>query len=1070
MEQHLSQVGRDGSCRGLSSPLAAAELRRRIAGPEQPGRSVKTSEDGRQSLPARAAAVRGDEYQYAVVWYWVTRALAADLDIESVSVEDAGAGSFDDLVIERRDAGPRYMQIKSSNTARTVIDESWLCSAATQRGRSPLQHFYDTWARLRSPGAEFVLLTNRGLDHTDPVLQLRDNRSGRIERLDGYGPRSAAGQARARWAAHLHVSETELLDFLAELQIDTEGAERSWRDRARHTMALAGLRADDDAVVRGIAIVREWVMSGAGPRRTDDIRGEVVSTGLVARRATGPSSRTTAATSDSERASDYVARMREASQRRTLQRLRSTGLTGEALDRARSAMPAALPEALARETRGRFAVIEGELGLGKSEVGELWHRLALDRYEHEEGSAPLPRWVRAQDFGDENMARLCDEQTAAGAMPIDLIVDGLDDLSDNRANAYLRRARDIADAHPDSHVLLTTRPGSLRLDQEEIVRPELLDLSVAIELVRYVAGQHHRPGSGWSTSLEDAVRRPLFALLAAAAMAAGTSVSSPVQLMNWLVGRALDWPPGAAGAVDATTLATLKQTASLATTAGGGVDLREVGGWQDQQRLLASHLVVVDDDVLVFPLPVIRQWLAAQALIDDDTAVEVGLSSVRGFAAWRYAYAMALEAGPKRTVDALMTTATRWNPAAARWLVHETVRGWFSLSRGPVEDDFGRRLLTAFDEIDAGVGDVASVVVPRHPDGRRLPLAFRATDDRVSYTWKAEPEPDGARLVDFDDSVLSLSPSKYRGGGAMAAVARVPLAPWKLAYDFLDRRLQSTIGEAKLPYLTEGSPAVDEWRWRAARSLTGAPNGLARRSVLGDSVRTRIAELLGRVGEVEDAVFDLTGRIVLTAGELRELDHWIETTPSLRVIEYPWPLPDRDPRLGGGFVWSLYSDEALRSLTIEIHRAALTIYDEIIDRWFGTFRSLMGYALVGPSELRGFLVIPSDGGMAGHPYLVVSRLPRQRHEEAPVSLNVTHEHVLGSASSLEAFERSLEERIAAWMDRNPGVADFAHFPTQSATLEVFTAAPATKIAHEWVCDDLQRLGFDVRFKGSQRLD
>jgi len=983
-------------------------------------------------------------------------------------VEDAGAGSFDDLVIRRRNTGPRYTQVKSSNTARTVIDETWLCLPATPRGRSPLQHFHDTWSQLRQPSAQFVLLTNRGLDHNDPVLQLRDNRSLRIENLDRYGSGSNAGRARARWAGHLDISEPELTEFLGDLQIATEGAELSWHERAQHVMALAGLRADDEAVVRGISIVRAWVMSGAGPRSTDDIRREVASAGLVGRRQAGPAFKSSL--SDAESAVDYMARMRAASQQRTLQRLRSTGLRGEALERASSAMPLTLPAALAQRGQGRVTVVEGELGLGKSEVGELWHRLALDRYEHQGGSEPRPMWVRAQDFNDENMARLCVEQTSAAAQPIDLVIDGLDDLSDDRANSYLRRARDIANAHSSSHVLLTTRPASLRPDREEIVRLEPLDLSSAIELVRHVAGLYHHPGAGWSTSLEDAVRRPLFALMAAAATADDTSVSSPVQLMNWLVGKALDWPPGAAGAVDAATLSILKRTASLATTAGGSIDLREVGSWQDQQRLRASHLVVVDDDLAVFPLPVVRQWLAAQALIDGDSTGAVGLTSVRGFAAWRFAYAMALEAGPKRAVDALMTSATRWNPAAARWLVHETVRGWFSLPRGPAEEDFGRRLLNAFDEIDSASGDLASVVIPRHPDGRRLPLAFRATGDRVSYTWMAEPEPNGARLVDFDDSVFALSPSRYRGGGAMSAVARVPLSPWKLAYDFLDRRLQSTIGEAKLPYLSDGSPAVDEWRWRAARSLTGAPNGLARRSVLADTVRARIAEQLGRVGADEDATFDFGGQLLLTAGELREIDHWLETSPHLRVIEYPWPLPDREPRSSGGFVWSLYSEDTLRALTMEIYRAALTIYDEIVERWFGAFRSLMGYALVGSSELRGFLVVPPDEGIAGHPYLVLSRVPREHPGDAPVSLTVTHEHVLASASSLEAFEQSLEQRIAAWMDRNPGVTDFAHFPTQSASLEVFTAAPATAIAHEWVCDDLQRLGFDVRFKGSQRLN
>jgi hypothetical protein len=238
-------------------------------------------------LPARAATVRGDDYQYTVGWFWAATALT-DPQIVSVTVEDRTAGSFDDVVIRRRDTGPRYLQVKSSNNASTVIDEAWLTTAATALGRSPVQHFYNTWRDLAAPGATFTLLTNRGLDHQDPLLALRDNHTELLPvgRIQEAGPTTAIGKARARWAHHLAISEPDLLAFLVEFHIATGGSEESWREWARDKMALAGLRDDDDALTRGVSIVREWVKTGAGVRDSDAIRADVADADLLARSGT----------------------------------------------------------------------------------------------------------------------------------------------------------------------------------------------------------------------------------------------------------------------------------------------------------------------------------------------------------------------------------------------------------------------------------------------------------------------------------------------------------------------------------------------------------------------------------------------------------------------------------------------------------------------------------------------------------------------------------------------------------------------------------------------------------------
>jgi len=241
------------------------------------------------SLAPRAAAIRGDDYQHAVGWYWVCEALD-NPDIVSVSIEDAAGGHFDDVVVRRRQGPDLYWQVKSSNYGTATVDEAWLLTPVTPGGLSPLQHFYRTWRGLRDAGQPFelTLLTNRGFDPADAILRLRDLKTEKVnvDMVNAAGPRSAVGRGRRRWTDHLGIGTPDLTSFLSSIYWKSGSAESSWDQQARHLMRLAGLRADDDAIVLGKALVRRWVTDGAGPRSRDDIRRAVAEAGLLARSGT----------------------------------------------------------------------------------------------------------------------------------------------------------------------------------------------------------------------------------------------------------------------------------------------------------------------------------------------------------------------------------------------------------------------------------------------------------------------------------------------------------------------------------------------------------------------------------------------------------------------------------------------------------------------------------------------------------------------------------------------------------------------------------------------------------------
>jgi hypothetical protein len=207
-------------------------------------------------------------------------------DIETVAIEDPAGGHFDDVVIRRRREASTYIQVKSSNYGNTIIDTAWLTTPASKNGRSPLQHFHDTYLDLASAGPfSLELWTNRGFDHDNPVLgKLLDQKADKVDvdQMLCAGPRSAIGRERDAWAKHLEVSIGELASFLSSVSWKQTGSELEWRRQCKPLMELAGLRSDDEAVTVGVDLASGWVTNGVGPRTADDVRAEAAARNLLA--------------------------------------------------------------------------------------------------------------------------------------------------------------------------------------------------------------------------------------------------------------------------------------------------------------------------------------------------------------------------------------------------------------------------------------------------------------------------------------------------------------------------------------------------------------------------------------------------------------------------------------------------------------------------------------------------------------------------------------------------------------------------------------------------------------------
>jgi hypothetical protein len=177
--------------------------------------------------------------------------LFADPDIVRIEFEKAGAGNVDDLVVHYRKKSPLYHQIKFVTSQEERLTPDWFTDSGG-KSKSPLQRFHDSYQRLTVDGVrpELALLTNRWLEEADVINGCISGRNSKLTpRITEGGGASANGQLRQEWAAHLGISESQLIEFLSRLSFMVgRDSLDELHDRCAITMRAARLRSDAEAI------------------------------------------------------------------------------------------------------------------------------------------------------------------------------------------------------------------------------------------------------------------------------------------------------------------------------------------------------------------------------------------------------------------------------------------------------------------------------------------------------------------------------------------------------------------------------------------------------------------------------------------------------------------------------------------------------------------------------------------------------------------------------------------------------------------------------------------------------
>ena len=691
-------------------------------------------------------------------------------------------------------------------------------------------------------------------------------------------------------------------------------------------------------------------------------------------------------------------------------------------------------------------LVTGPLGSGKSLAASRLFQHAIE-LALADASQPFPLFVAARDLRaplEEHVEGRTAGLVQPRHQPTLIVLDGLDEKGVTEGNDLLNQVQYYVDAYPKSRVVVTSRtlPG-LRLSEHQTPVSSLSE-GDAVRLISRITGRTVALPElyGWSDSVRAAARRPLFAVMIGVELrrAATLGLHRPVELLDRLARQVVESAPANGEKLDSL----LQFLAATAISTGTRVRKTDVApNHADERQLANSRLVDESNNTFDLTHEVLREWYAARAIIEGTVSLD---DVIPASDRWLAPFELVVGSGNPNARDALLHKLASSDPGMAglvmtqfRDQLHDTE----SDDTAEAVERVGLQIWQAMDAWRRGLGNLFRAIGPVDAEGHTSALGIRMDGPPVTTSWyKGEkalpqhvvllPHADEADFHDFDPG-WAVMHTEWDSRGLKS--------PWVMTRRYLTDSLEMTMVTRR--FAQPSDCAVQELVWAFALAFVNqgefSPRPIATTAVL-EAVRHLAATL--RTGDVLRI-----RRLEIAVDELglmeRRLEQLLEQGEA--TLQDPWPRFDRTPsgKTGGVSTWDFYSDDRLLERAAAVYSAALSLYLEMVDRWFACFRSRFQLAPLLPILLEGRLTKSQRAPWKGAPSLMWRARSLPRGKSSRVALEWSSSGDFDLLSYWREEEKNLKVlRPGAEVTPHPIVSD----PLPS----IDSVRPATDLAHTWL--------------------
>lgn len=689
-----------------------------------------------------------------------------------------------------------------------------------------------------------------------------------------------------------------------------------------------------------------------------------------------------------------------------------------------------------------FIILTSEFGSGKSLVAErLLQQAVLDAASSVTGAIPV--YLQAQDISGRLNDHVQQISSGIGNPYIQgafIIIDGADEAGVGTALRIINEARALVESWPNTRIFMTSRPLPVVEEAEEVSHLPLLSEKNAYALIRLVAGENVTAAMEhqWPKAIKDAIRRPLFAILVGGFIR-GRHMEIPRstgELLATLVERSLI----TSGLQSQNAHPVLcKLAVALIERGGGLIPLREIGDPAVVEQLIVSGLLVSQNGAIGFPLPILTQWFAAQALEKGVLNVEEICTSTKRLDMWRYPLIISVGLFDHNKVTAILGPISRCDPGLASEIVDEGLARW-GLANDvlpPPPLEAARRIFDTMHAWVDGIGRIAELIAPICQDGKLMPIGAKSSGPMLLTGWYNGVE-DRPPIGELPPNIHIFSSNFEWISLRSARPGRQPAWAWRWTRDDLASSLYQLLDQRRLR--TGVKPFLREEFWYSALAVLRA-GSLNHEPLDLQKLKNKLPS------------YPRNGILIIN-GFMCDLSHmWLAIKQyeaiGENIIKAPYPGPDRDYSRGS-WTWSAYSDNQLLRRTQAVYEAALEIYTGLVNEWFDALAKRLLYAVTLPAVLEGYLYPPKGQQYADGPVIFwrFRTLPRGIKTSVNIQLSSTRFGFADFDSVAEYAQlRSLRPEAAEWIS----------YTLHESVLYIFHKFPARELAYSWLSEDLERI-------------
>lgn len=716
-------------------------------------------------------------------------------------------------------------------------------------------------------------------------------------------------------------------------------------------------------------------------------------------------------------------------------------------------------DAIVEVLPGQVRVLVARMGAGKSEIALRWWEQGLQEAATNAGTS-IPLFFTARQITSTLESLVAAE---LGRDPDDVcrvVIDDLDSVPRQDALRMLSEARQLVLVWPNVSVLASTRPGIPVPDEETIdVHPWPVDRGA--ELLRAAFGD--MPWNLWTAETRELLTSPLTVLALAARLHAGQdAMVSRQELLSDLATAVM-----ASHDVDVSDDAwhDLVQLAIRILQARETVTAQSFLTWPRVRRLLDTGLVAIDQDALLFALPILEQYFGSQAIVTG--AIELStVAAPTAFPMWRYPLAFTIASASPPDQEDLLTQLSKLNPAAAFWLLDEVADSPTRNASGGASNDAVAEFIRQRDH--SGIGRETNLAIRagawlREAEKALLdglgPLAEELATHRDGHLvrWGAWLENGYITIARAFDAVpppevveLEVARPKITISGWQSwAQFRFPtndFGRWLRAQQVLQKRLRKSIQARTLP------TPLTSWLARERMYFLAAfVHDFARarhtRPITLPELRPVVSAWMDDVRNSVRATWEARGRRI-DSDDVRWLSNQLSTEID-GVLERPWPHGDLSN--ARRWAWERYSPELTLAMANKIVREALVGYRLLVDHNFSAFGDAMGLYSMFPLRVEG----------------LVGRFPDDEHSHSvsvyAVLQSESDESEFGYPTvNLQLVSSRDDPRLLEFDEtfrRGAPTTTFGQSPIQQFSLPLLSVRAATNVAYRWLDHDLRAVGW-----------